>query len=100
MSCVQNNCFLKNFIWFLSTAKMSIILIVMMLVVAFTESPEQIENFLGGCITGNRDPNDPTGQNCTTLTLTKAGFQIHVLEGLKIRAQAHFHVWGYKSAGG
>ena len=50
----------------------------MMLIAAFTESPEQIENFLGGCITGNRDPNDPTGQNCTTLTLTKAGFQINV----------------------
>ena len=50
-----------------------------MLVVAFTESPEQIENFLGGCITGNRDPNDLTGQNCTTLTLTKAGFQIGFL---------------------
>ena len=43
----------------------------MMLVAVFTESPEQIENFLGGCITGNRDPNDPTGLNCTTLTLTK-----------------------------
>ena len=78
MKCVQNNCFLKNFIWFFSTAKMSIILIIMMLIAAFTESPEQIENFLGGCITGNRDPNDPTGQNCTTLTLTKAGFQINV----------------------
>ena len=49
-----------------------------MLIAAFTESPEQIENFLGGCITGNRDPNDPTGQNCTTLTLTKASFQINV----------------------
>ena len=50
---------------------MSIVLIIMMLVAVFTESPEQIENFLGGCITGNRDPNDPSGQNCTTLTLTK-----------------------------
>ena len=68
---VQNNCFLKNLIWFLSTAKMSIVLIIMMVIAALTESPEQIENFLGGCITGNRDPLDKTGQNCTTLTLTK-----------------------------
>ena len=42
----------------------------MMLVAAFTETPEQIENFLGGCLTGKRDVPGQKG-NCTTLTLTK-----------------------------
>ena len=42
----------------------------MMLVAVFTETPEQIDNFLDGCLTGKRDVPGREG-NCTTLTLTK-----------------------------
>ena len=43
----------------------------MMIVAVCTETPDQVDNYLGGCQTGHRDPEDPDGQNCTTLTLTK-----------------------------
>lgn len=65
---------LSKLIWFLGTAKAAIVTIVMMIVAVCTETPEQVENFLAGCLTGGRIPvNDTTGippENCTTLTLT------------------------------
>ena len=72
-----NNGILKKIIWFLMTAKNSIVIIMMMIVAICTEDKDQVENFLDGCITspqlGNRYPNATieTTLNCTTLTLTK-----------------------------
>ena len=72
-----NNAVLKKLIWFLMTAKNSIVIILMMVVAICTESQDQVENFLGGCITspqlGNRFTGNGTvdDSNCTTLTLTK-----------------------------
>ena len=71
------NGILKKLIWFLMTAKNSIVIIMMMIVAICTEDKDQVNNFLDGCITspqlGNRSPNATieTTLNCTTLTLTK-----------------------------
>ena len=46
-----------------------------MVVAVFTETPEQVDNFLAGCLTGGRNSSSngtlvlPPGE-CTTLTLT------------------------------
>ena len=76
-----NNGILKKLIWFLMTAKNSIVIIMMMIIAICTEEKTQVDNFLDGCITspqlGNRFPNATDGElevarsNCTTLTLTK-----------------------------
>ena len=48
----------------------------MMVVAVCTETPDQVDNFLAGCLTGGRDPgvndtlSDLPPANCTTLTLT------------------------------
>ena len=61
----------SKLIWFISVSKNTFLIIIMMTVAACTETPEQIDNYLGGCKTGGRDPKDPDMVNCTTLTLTK-----------------------------
>ena len=58
-------------VWFINNSRNTILIIIMMVVAVCTETPEQVDNYLGGCITGRRDPDDPGGENCTTLTLTK-----------------------------
>ena len=60
----------------MGTAKAAIVTIVMMVVAVCTETPQQVDNFLAGCLTGGRDPvdhnitTDISPDNCTTLTLT------------------------------
>ena len=61
----------SKLVWFIDNSKNTILIIIMMIAAVCTETTDQVENYLGGCKTGHRDPNDPTGQNCTTLTLTK-----------------------------
>ena len=60
----------------MGTAKAAIVTIVMMVVAVCTETPQQVDNFLAGCLTGGRNPvdhnitTDISPDNCTTLTLT------------------------------
>ena len=63
-------------IWFLGTAKAAIVTIVMMVVAVCTETSDQVDNFLAGCLTGGRNATDHNittdiaPEDCTTLTLT------------------------------
>ena len=56
-------------VWFIGVSKNTFLIIIMMTVAACTETEEQVENYLSGCVTGKRDLENP--ENCTTLTLTK-----------------------------
>ena len=58
-------------VWFIDNSRNTILIVIMMAVAVCTETPDQVDSYLGGCVTGRRDPGDPSGENCTTLTLTK-----------------------------
>ena len=60
----------------MGTAKAAIVTIVMMVVAVCTETSDQVDNFLAGCLTGGRNltdhniTTDIAPADCTTLTLT------------------------------
>lgn len=66
---------MNSFIWFLGTAKASIVCLLMMLIAFLMETENTVQNFLGGCLSNDRESTNVTeihpNDKCTTLTLTK-----------------------------
>ena len=68
---------MNSFIWFLGTAKASIVCLLMMLIAFLMETEKTVQNFLDGCLSNDREstnvteihPNDKSGFQTKTRSL-------------------------------